>query len=104
RATTVKARADHYVVDLGADRVYVRWSGPERRGMAADWANGRWHRIDDPALGVALLDECPHRWGATQHGFEGPVFCNACGVEVRTPGPGEGYDDGFGFGMMWVTK
>lgn len=57
RASTVRSTADHYIADLGADRLYVRGEG-EVRGLLADWAQGPgWRRIDDRALEEALTGD-----------------------------------------------
>jgi hypothetical protein len=47
--------ADHYAVDLGADRVYVR-RADLGGAMMADRDAAGWRRIDDPALEAALED------------------------------------------------
>lgn len=43
---------DHQIVDLGADRVYVRAIGPDVHGLMATFEGGFWKRIDDPNLSV----------------------------------------------------
>ena len=54
RAATAARTAEHYIVDLDADRVYIRAEG-EVTGLMADWAaTGGWKRCDDPALAAAL--------------------------------------------------
>lgn len=49
------ADVDHAVLDLGATQVWVRWTGNQGwAGMAANWDNGGWQRVDDPAIRAAL--------------------------------------------------
>ena len=55
RPTTVATTATHYTVDLKAERVYVRLAPPDG-GMLAHYENGRWVRVDDPALARVLLE------------------------------------------------
>ena len=54
RIGPLMADLDRAILDLGADRVYVRWVGKGANGMAADYANNGWRRVDDPAIRAAL--------------------------------------------------
>jgi hypothetical protein len=75
RPSTVANQALVYQAD-GADRMYVRWTGPNRRGVAADWAYGSWRRVDDPMLadslglnGCAECDLLQSQHGPDTHAF-----------------------------------